>query len=199
MRIFERIQKSGQLSDAVLGRLEWQFLPLLDSSHLPLTLNKLLQNDPSFFADLVKCAFKAENEPADQAPATDESERVDEASLNRARYALDLLSKWKEMPGRREDTTLDERQLGQWVNEARKLNAANQRQRVGDIQIGRMLALSLQGKDGIWPEEAVRDLIEHSKSRDLESGLHMGKFNSRGVYSKAPADGGRPNERERNN
>ena len=194
-RILQRLQTSGEASDTVLGRLEWQFLPLLRFSHRPVTLNKALQRDPAFFADLVKCAFRAENESKHQEASSGEMDSVDDVSQNKARYALDLLSKWKDMPGRREDSTLDEQQLDQWVHEARTLNAANRRQRVGDIQIGRMLAFSFPGKDGIWPEEAVRDVIERSKSKDLESGLHMGKFNSRGVYSKLPADGGRP-ERE---
>jgi hypothetical protein len=42
---------------------------------------------------------------------------------------------------------------------------------------------------------AVRDLIEDTESRDLESGLHSGRINQRGVWSKSPSDGGRP-ERE---
>ena len=38
-------------------------------------------------------------------------------------------------------------------------------------------------------------MIEATESRDLESGLHAGRINQRGVWTKSPSDGGRP-ERE---
>ena len=38
--------------------------------------------------------------------------------------------------------------------------------------------------------EAIRDVIENVRSRDLESGFEVGTFNSRGVVTKNPAEGG---------
>lgn len=194
-RILHRLRTTGEVPDGELGRLEWQYLPLLHFSHRPITLQKALKNDPAFFAEVVKYAFKADGQGSNQSDG-EESEQIDEVSLNRARFAFELLSKWSDMPGRSEEGRLDEEELSKWFQEARRLNELNGRKRVGDIQIGRMLASSYNGKDGIWPEEAVRDLIDQTDSRDLESGLHMGKVNSRGVYTKSPADGGRA-ERER--
>jgi len=54
------------------------------------------------------------------------------------------------------------------------------------------LAYAPPGSDGIWPDESVRDLIDSTESRDLESGLRSGRINQRGVWTKLPTDGGRP-------
>ena len=151
-RILERLRASGNVPDGDLGRLEWQYLPLLPFSHGPITLYKALKNDPAFFADVVKHAFKPDAEGADQPPAEDR-ERVDESSLNRARFAFELLSKWNDMPGRCSNGSLDADQLKINGSRGEKLNELNGRKRVGDIQIGRMLAWSRDGKDGMWPEE----------------------------------------------
>ena len=45
------------------------------------------------------------------------------------------------------------------------------------------------------PLASFVNLIEDTESRDLESGLHSGRISQRGVYTKSPSDGGRP-ERE---
>ena len=45
------------------------------------------------------------------------------------------------------------------------------------------------------PDESVRNLIEKTESRDLESGVRAGRINQRGVWTKSLADGGR-SERE---
>ena len=46
------------------------------------------------------------------------------------------------------------------------------------------------GKDGIWPHEAVRDIIERFESLDVERGLEIGKFNQRGVTMRSINEGG---------
>jgi addiction module HigA family antidote len=193
-RILQRLRASGELSAGDLGKLEMQYLPLLHPLHTPVTLYKALQSDPKFFADVVAHAFKPEAEVHSPASPAERSEG-DEIVRNRARLAWDLLSKWSAMPGRQEDGTIDAGRLNDWFREARSLNAANNRARVGDIQIGRVLAYAPAGLDGIWPDEAVRNILEATESRDLESGLRAGRINQRGVWTKSPADGGRP-ERE---
>ena len=193
-RILQRLRASGDLSAGDLGKLELQYLPLLHPLHMPVTLHKTLQSDPAFFADVVAHAFKPEDEGSGQPPGAKGSEG-EEIVRNRARLAWDLLSKWSAVPGRQEDGTMDANRLDEWFREARSLNAANKRARVGDIQIGRVMAYAPVGSDGIWPDESIRNLIDATESRDLESGLRSGRINQRGVWTKSPADGGRP-ERE---
>lgn len=69
------------------------------------------------------------------------------------------------------------------------------RQVVGDVQIGEYLARCPDGIDGIWPHEAVRNVIERIRSTDLERGVALSRFNSRGVTCRSHDEGGRK-ERE---
>jgi hypothetical protein len=193
-RILTRLRNSQELSQSELGRLELQYLPLLRPFHRPVTLYKSLQADPELFADVVAHAFKAEGGDSETSETVEVSEN-DVAIRNRARLAWDLLSKWDSVPGAQQDGKLNPDELKDWFSRARAACAAKGRSRIGDIQIGHVLAHAAPDVDGIWPPIAVRDLIEDTESRDLESGLHSGRINRRGVWTKSPSDGGRP-ERE---
>ena len=59
-----------------------------------------------------------------------------------------------------------------------------------DEQVGRILSYAPCGEDGIWPHEAVREVIEKFESRDLERGIEIGVYNQRGVVVKSLDEGG---------
>ena len=191
-RIFEKLRTSGEVSDAVLGRLEWQYLPLLRFQEQPVTLHRLLQSDPEFFVTLVAHAFKSEIEESDTSTPSDVSE---EEKRNKARLAWDVLESWHTPPGSRPDGTIDPVELNSWVRNARSLCSARHRAAIGDDRIGKVLAYAPPDVDGIWPHTCVRELLEETDSRHLESGLNTGKFNQRGVTTRNPLEGGRQ-ERE---
>lgn len=44
---------------------------------------------------------------------------------------------------------------------------------------------------GAWPDAAIRHVIEDVASADLETGLEIEVFNSRGVTTRGPVEGGR--------
>lgn len=56
--------------------------------------------------------------------------------------------------------------------------------------IGGVLAYFPPDSDGMWPAEPVRDLLEDLHSEHLETGMHTGKLNSRGIVRKSPTEGG---------
>jgi hypothetical protein len=109
--------------------------------------------------------------------------------------AWNVLKKWRDVPGQDNDGALSLELLSEWVNNARQAAEVKGRLSVGDAQIGHILAFVPNGTDGIWPHEAVRDLLEQLENRSIEGGLISGCFNQRGVWCKSPLDGGRP-ERE---
>lgn len=192
--ILRRLRGSGELSAGELGRLEFQYLPLLQPLHRPVTLYKSLQSDAKFFADVVGYAFKPDEEDSGTTHPIERTES-EEIDRNRARLAWGLLSQWDAVPGLQQDGTLDVDLLNDWFRMARLATTAKKRLRIGDVQIGQVLAHAPTGTDGIWPHEGVRNLIEETESRDLESGLRAGRINQRGVWTRSPFEGGRP-ERE---
>ena len=85
---------------------------------------------------------------------------------------------------------MDVEALSTWVDEARRMCKERDRGDIGDEQIGQMLANAPEDKDGIWPCEPVRDLLDDLASPHVGTGFTSGKVNLRGVTSRGAFDGG---------
>lgn len=183
--IAELLDRLGDLGadEQVVAQLEWAYFPLLEySSHQPRALFAALKRDPAFFVDLVSLVYRGKNE---------RPRELDEAAVNLARNAWSVLHAWNhDIPGQRDDGTIDRVELQQWTRQARLLLEERDRADIGDQQIGQMFSASPAGEDGVWPAEPIRDLVEDIGSRDLETGLHIGRANSRGPTSRGALDGG---------
>ena len=80
--------------------------------------------------------------------------------------------------------------LRDWIIEAKKQFKKLDRIDIGDDQIGKLLSYSPKGKDGFWPHEAVREVLEEFLTEKMNTGFQIGKQNQRGVTSRAFDDGG---------
>lgn len=94
---------------------------------------------------------------------------------NIANQAYRLLRLWDVIPGTQADGSIDGAKLEAWIKEARKLAHAKGRGLVADQKIGELLSASKVDADGIWPVVPVREVIEAIRSRDLETGMMIGK------------------------
>jgi hypothetical protein len=81
-------------------------------------------------------------------------------------------------------------ELNAWVDEAQALARDAKRREVADLQIGKVLAHARGDNDETWPTRPVRDLIERAASTELERGLEMEIYNSRGPTSRGLLAGG---------
>jgi hypothetical protein len=70
-----------------------------------------------------------------------------------------------------------------------QLNAAG-RGAIGDQRIGHVLRYAPSGDDGLWPPEAIRDLLEELRADNVEIGIAIEYRNSRGVTTRGLTDGG---------
>lgn len=164
-----------------LARYEFTYFHLLDHHREPRTLFALLRADPSLFVDLVQRIYRGKNEPRRQ---------LNEHDQALAHHAWWVLNHWHDLPGHRADGTVDADHLNQWVRDARLALAETDRADIGDEQIGQVLAASPPSADGNWPAEAVRDIIETIGSTSVETGIHVGVVNARGITSRGVYDGG---------
>jgi excisionase family DNA binding protein len=161
---------------------EFLFFRLIEHSRRrPRALFKALRTDPSAFVTLVELVYRGKN---------DSKRNLDHSEAARARLAWWVLHHWRELPGRRDDGTIDEESLRSWVRDARLALAESDRADIGDEEIGRVLAASPSGSDGIWPAEPVRAIIETIGSPSIEAGVHIGRFNDRGATTRGIYDGG---------
>jgi hypothetical protein len=144
-------------------------------------LHEELARSPELFVKALALVFRAEGE---------EPVEVSAENRARARCAYELLNSWRTIPGDRGDGSVDGEALAAWVARARELLQSTGRRKIGDEMIGQLLSGSPSGPDGAWPHPAVRDLIEHLASTELERGIEIGRYNSRGVVTKDPYEGG---------
>lgn len=78
-----------------------------------------------------------------------------------------------------------------WTTKALALAEEAGRFDVAAIEIGKLLAYApTDADDGVWPDTAVRELVEELKSPELERSVVTELFNKRGVHTRAIDAGG---------
>jgi len=184
-QLMRRLDESDDVPLTEIGRLEWIYLALLEHAERPpKALPKIISTNPEFFVQVLSAIFRARSE------ASDQSENVSEAVKALASQAYRLLESWKIVPGTT-DSGIDESVLTDWVKESHRLAVNAERGAVGDVYIGRILAYAKADADGVWPDVAVRNVIELMKNDHIENGFVSAVHNKRGVTSRLPLDGGK--------
>jgi len=169
------------VEEETLFQFEWASFPILQHLREPEIIFARLAQDPILFVEVISLVYKG---------STEEKRGGDEVARNKASMSWALLRKWRRLPGLNAEGILDSDGLKKWVAAARVALEKRDRVKVGDQCIGELLSGSPVGADGAWPHEAVRDIIEEACSEDIETGLRIGKLNSRGVTIRSPYDGG---------
>jgi hypothetical protein len=93
------------------------------------------------------------------------------------------------LPGQ-QGSDIDQATLNQWISVARSALKDYGRVEIGDDCIGKYLSTCPVGKDGIWPHECVRAVIERVKSKQIDEAINVGRRNARGVTTRHPYSGG---------
>lgn len=162
-----------------LAMLEFQYFDYLPNHEPSNALYEYLGSNFVEFARLVSSVFLVDT--------NENSEEIQRAYKQRC---FNVLFHWRRLPGLRADGSVDGVYLVYWVDGARQLLRADEDEHNYDGQIGEVLASSPDGNDGMWPAEAVRDLIESLRKPQLERGLFRGRLNRRGVTFRGAYEGG---------
>ena len=162
-----------------LSMLEFQYFDCLPNHEPSDALYEYLGSNFVVFARLVLGAFVGDN--------NENSEEIQRVYKQRC---FNVLFHWRRLPGLCADGSVDGAYLADWVDGARQLLRADEGERNYDGQIGEVLASSPDGNDGMWPAEAVRDLIESLRNPLLEQGLFRGRLNRRGLTCRGVYEGG---------
>ena len=182
---------AGRLLDSLVGAdfdemrvaaLEWQLLPMLDRVRdRPEALHRLLSQQPELFVKVLSFVYRAEGEqPRGLTPFEQQ----------RARSGHRLLESWRTVPGQQDNGRVEEAELREWISGAENALKEARLRAVGHRVVGKVLSASPEDRDGKWPCRPVRNVIEDLASDELEDGFSLGVYNSRGVVTRDPADGG---------
>jgi hypothetical protein len=184
--MFEFLQQLENANDQRLARLEFAFLEVLHGhSRLPLTLHRQLAKSPEFFVECLCALYKPHKQTGD----IEQGHNPTAAESNKAEKIWHLLREWEIIPGSAEGHFSQE-ELTRWVTKARKLASEADRLEVCDVTIGEVFASSPEDSDGAKPIRAIREIIEQCESPEIERGLRIGFFNSRGCTMRKLHEGG---------
>jgi hypothetical protein len=177
-RLLERLAQSNDL--VRVGRLEWQLLPLLAAlDRKPVALLGAMSHDPAVFLEVLKAATRKT-----EVGGTEEQTR--EVRLRGWR----ALERWRVPPGTRADGSLDSEELHTWARAARRLAQEAELLPRADYYLGCTLANCPAGSDGIWPDDAVRDLIDEVDTKELVDGFSHTAASPEGLISRSIEAGG---------
>lgn len=174
IELFEKMYNIIDNDNTRLAGLEWNYLPLFKHNQEPIALIRELKKDYNLFVQLITFVYKKRDN--DSIPVTEEEK-------NRAHLAYDLLDMFKQVPGFT-DGNVDKELFLSWMSQALKKCKEENCNEIGEHIIGKLLAYSPLGEDGMWPHELVRDFLEESNNDEIESGIILGKRNQRGVYTR---------------
>lgn len=185
-QLLDRLEESGLVDHETMVGLEWEFLPVFEHavpphSQPPRALQRELVRDPAFFAEVVALFHRS---------STAERREISDGDVERGRRGYALIESWWRIPGAQEDGSVDGATLREWVLLARSELRERGLDSAGDAEIGKVLRYSPDDPDGAWPAVAVRDVVEEFASEDLEDGIEIEVYNSRGWTSRDPTEGG---------
>jgi hypothetical protein len=188
-QLFETIDKRGDVEPQKLIRLEWLYLPMLASygnTRSPKMLHDELSQNPQFFIDVLKWAYKPDN---DELLEIENKELSEEQISNRAMQAYELLHSWKKIPGVDDSGVIDNNFLTEWVDKVRELAIAVSRLEVADMTIGQVFAQYPEKAEN-WPPDELCAIIEKINTDSIKSNFSAATFNKRGSSSRGAFDGG---------
>ena len=181
---FKHLNKSPALTLDQKAGLEFAYLEVLaqpwgSQPHYGIpNLARYVEAHPELFVQAIAWTYKRKDDEADPAEFQVPSDRVN----SMAERGYKLLEAFHRIPGHNELGELETDRLAKWIAAVRQSCAELSRADVADSCIGRVLSYAPVGKDGVWPCESVRDVMEETQSEPLMQGAQTGVYNSRGVH-----------------
>ncbi|MCE8005279.1 hypothetical protein [Billgrantia ethanolica] len=184
-RLIKALADSRRLEVSELMHLEWIYFGVLErQAQHELVIYERLISDPKLLLELIALIYIPEGESREGRPEPSEGERAAATQASR------ILNEWKPFAGTSSHEIPSAKELASIIERVRKLAAEKRYTDIVDDLLGKALASSPLGTDGVWPHESVRDALEFYSSEALADGFVVGKRNLRGVTLRSPSDGG---------
>jgi hypothetical protein len=181
---FKHLNSSPALTLDQKAGLEFAYIEVLagpwdrrDTYGIP-NLERYVEAHPELFIQAVTWTYKRKDGATDPAEFQLPLERV----KTMAERGYKLLDSIERIPGHNELGELEAERLAKWVATIRQSCAELARADIADVCIGKVLSCAPVGKDGVWPCEPVRDVMEGVQSESMMRGARTGVYNSRGVH-----------------
>lgn len=181
IEVLNLLNDRKEISETEMASLEFLYAAFLSHTEYKLpNLQNQMAKSPSIFMEILRLLYRREDNQDDR--------EINAKTEHFWQAAYSILHQIKFLPGKDETGKVSEERLQSWIEEFRNLCKENSRVNVGDSCLGELIANAPKGKDGIWPCEEVREVLEKVINPKIASGIATGIYNSRGVI--VGADGG---------
>lgn len=157
--------------------LELSYRGIIDTMQMK-CLNRSLRDNPSLYLGMLAAIYK-----------DDEGNRVFGMQLDDKNISslYSIYFEIKFCPAE-ENGIIDAEKLARWITDFEEGLIKNKQYRLFEGALGKLFAFLPKGRDGQYPAEAVRVVIEERYSKSLENEYVTAIFNARGVYSPTGGD-----------
>ncbi|WP_159516921.1 hypothetical protein [Sunxiuqinia indica] len=188
--LFKRLDKEA-IDEKKMQLLEWYYLPILNGSHSDRPIKylfKYIENDPSFFAELISWIYIPENKN----PKEEMVKIGKEDIASRAKNAHELIESWCILPGMNDSEEINSEYLLNWIYSAIGECKKRDREKRGFYEIGKLLGrLSVCCKH--WPHPELCEIIEKLDQEEINKGFVLGVINGKGTEAHIrPVSNGSP-------
>lgn len=147
-------------------------------------LERYIENHPEMWVQALAWCCRRKNGGEDP-----ESFRLPEGRSDLAQRCYHLLEGMRRIPGQDIDGTITKEKLAAWIDAVRKKSDELDRIDKCDFYLGNLFSHAPTGADGVWPCEAVRDVMEQLQTQSLFNGARIGLYNQRGVVWRGEGGG----------
>jgi len=181
---FKHLDASPVLTLDQKAGIEFAYLEVLarwgsrDGGYGLPNLERYVEAHPEVFVQAIAWAYKRKDGRTDP----EEFQVPPDRLKTMAKRGHELLEAIERIPGHDDLGELQAERLAKWIATVRQASAELSRADIADLCIGTMLANAPAGKDGVWPCESVRQVMEDIQSEPMVDGARTGVYNSRGVH-----------------
>ncbi|WP_143738512.1 HigA family addiction module antitoxin [Erythrobacter colymbi] len=175
----KHLNASRELSMDEMASIEVALVDSLTNNKYGIpNLEKKISSEPASFVQLVALMYKRKDGGTDPEQYQIPDDANKEVIFHNVYRVLDYI---RRTPGSNDEGEIDVATLIHWITDVRSQLAELSRGEIGDQCIGQLLGRCEPGKDGIWPNEAVRLALESVGTEQISRGMELGVYNSRGV------------------
>jgi len=177
VQLIQFLQSDSNVSEEDLFRVEWAYLPLLDSygRGKPQLLERKLATDPEFFCELIRLIYRSNKAAQDAEERSDSTKSV-------ATNAWRLLHDWSMPPGTQSDGTFSGQLFLEWLETVKRICSESGHLDVALIEAGEVLIHTPPDPNGLWIDEIVAASLNGRDNESLRRGFTTAIYNSRGVH-----------------
>ena len=174
--VIKYIQKSNDVSEDDLFKIEWAYLPLLEGvgEAKPMFLFYKLASDPGFYCEIISLMFRSKNDNTER--------KSTETERKLASNAYQLLHNWKIPPGTKKDGCFSDDVFDRWLSDVIRISTKSGHLDVALSQLGQVLFYAPEDQSGLWVNISIAKALNARELDSLRRGYRTGVLNSRGVH-----------------